>query len=69
MRARRRLARAVIDCPSLEAANATLNALGVRTELDLEAESGETRPSGRYVMFDRVAQPGRKAPPVHAFAI
>jgi hypothetical protein len=34
-----RLARAVIDAPSLEAANAALNALGVRTELDLEAEA------------------------------
>ncbi len=34
-----RLARAVIDCPSLLAANAALNALGVRTELDLEAEA------------------------------
>lgn len=32
-----RLARAVIDCPSLETANAALNALGVATELDLEA--------------------------------
>ena len=34
-----RLARAVVDCPSLEAANAALNALGVRTELDLEADA------------------------------
>ena len=34
-----RLARAVIDSPSLEAANAALNALGVRTELDLEDEA------------------------------
>ena len=34
-----RLARAVIDCPSLEAANAALNGLGVRTELDLEADA------------------------------
>ncbi|MEO8966934.1 MAG: DUF1152 domain-containing protein [Solirubrobacteraceae bacterium] len=32
-----RLARAVIDCSSLRQANAALNALGVDTELDLEA--------------------------------
>jgi hypothetical protein len=34
-----RLATAVSDASTLEAANAALNALGVRTELDLESES------------------------------
>jgi hypothetical protein len=41
-----RLARALADATSLEAANAALNALGVRTELDLErdtaAQTGST---------------------------
>jgi hypothetical protein len=39
-----RLARAVADAPSLDAANAALHGLGVRTELDLEREAaaGET---------------------------
>jgi hypothetical protein len=38
-----RLARALADAPSLELANRALNALGVRTELDLELEAaGET---------------------------
>lgn len=37
-----RLARAVIDSPGLHEANAALNALGVRTELDLETELAAT---------------------------
>jgi len=34
-----RLARALADAPSLEDANRALNALGVRTELDLERDA------------------------------
>jgi hypothetical protein len=34
-----RLARALADAPSLQEANRTLNALGVRTELDLEMDA------------------------------
>ncbi len=38
-----RLARALVDAPSLELANHALNSLGVRTELDLELEAaGQT---------------------------
>jgi hypothetical protein len=36
VRSAARLAHAVMDAPSLEDANGALNALGVRTELDLE---------------------------------
>ncbi|MDQ6728810.1 MAG: hypothetical protein M3022_00510 [Actinomycetota bacterium] len=65
---RGRSARAVIDCPSLEAANAALNALGAHTELDLEAAAAEAdggrrraaRPrSDRHPRFDGAT--GRKA--------
>ncbi|HET9102580.1 MAG TPA: DUF1152 domain-containing protein [Solirubrobacteraceae bacterium] len=38
------LAQAVIDCAGLEQANAALNALGVRTELDLEREAAADDP-------------------------
>jgi hypothetical protein len=38
-----RLARAVIDAPSLEDANEALHAAGVRSELDLERESAAAR--------------------------
>ncbi len=38
-----RLARAVLDAESLEGANEALNALGVRTELDLEREVAAAR--------------------------
>ena len=34
-----RLAKAVMDAPSLEDANDALHAVGVRTELDLEREA------------------------------
>jgi hypothetical protein len=37
-----RLAAAVVDAPDLEAANRALNAIGVRTELDLEREAAHT---------------------------
>jgi hypothetical protein len=36
------LARAVRDCPTLEAANDALHELGVRTELDYEREHAGT---------------------------
>ena len=41
-----RLARAVIDAPGLEEANAALHALGVRTELDLEREAAAEAADG-----------------------
>jgi hypothetical protein len=37
-----RLAASVLDAPDLEAANAALHALGVRTELDLERDAPHT---------------------------
>jgi hypothetical protein len=43
-----RLAKAVIDAPSMEAANDVLNELGVRTELDLERESAARQRRVRY---------------------
>jgi hypothetical protein len=42
VRSAARLAAAVAGCPDLEAANAALNAIGVRTELDLEREAAHT---------------------------
>jgi hypothetical protein len=40
-----RLARTIADAPSLERANDALNALGVRTELDLERAAAGSEPS------------------------
>ena len=41
-----RLAAAVVEAPDLESANGVLNALGVRTELDLEREAAHTSTAG-----------------------
>jgi hypothetical protein len=44
LRSAARLAAAVADAPSLEAAQATLAGLGVRTELDYEREAAHAEP-------------------------